>query len=152
MRITNNSPLGDLDIPLLGRIVEAGETVDVTDEQAAVLLAQHNVFAPADPPAQAITDLYAATRAAADAEHGPAELPAAVEQQAEQPAPAPAPAPVEAPAPAPAPVEAPAPAPAPVEQPAPAPAVAQPAPAPAADPTAAAPAEAPATDSQEVTA
>ncbi len=38
--IRNISPLGDLDIPLLGRVVAAGEVVEVTEEQAAVLLDQ----------------------------------------------------------------------------------------------------------------
>ena len=39
-KIRNVSPRGDLDVPLLGRVVEAGQTVDVTDEQAARLLPQ----------------------------------------------------------------------------------------------------------------
>lgn len=39
-KIRNVSPYGDLDVPLLGVIVLAGETVDVTDENAAVLLEQ----------------------------------------------------------------------------------------------------------------
>ena len=38
MKITNTSPLGDLDIPELGIIVKAGETVDVDAEAAARLL------------------------------------------------------------------------------------------------------------------
>ena len=40
MKITNVSPIGDLDVPLLGRIVHGGETVEVTDDQAATLAAQ----------------------------------------------------------------------------------------------------------------
>lgn len=47
-KITNVSPFGDLDVPLLGLIVAAGETVDVTDEQAAVLLDQPFHWACAD--------------------------------------------------------------------------------------------------------
>lgn len=39
-QIQNVSPIGDLDVPLLRRIVRAGEVVDVTDEQAARLLPQ----------------------------------------------------------------------------------------------------------------
>lgn len=47
-KIKNISPRGDLDVPLLRRIVAAGETVDVTVEQAGRLLAQAANFAPAD--------------------------------------------------------------------------------------------------------
>lgn len=39
-KIRNVSPYGDLDVPLLGMIVAAGETVDVTDENADRLLEQ----------------------------------------------------------------------------------------------------------------
>lgn len=42
--IKNVSPLGALDVPLLGVTVGAGETVTVTDEQAEALLAQPEVF------------------------------------------------------------------------------------------------------------
>jgi hypothetical protein len=77
MRITNISPLGDLDIPLLGRIVTAGETVDVTDEQAAALLAQHTIFEPADKAAKTIAGRHAAARDAGLPAHDPtAEAPA----------------------------------------------------------------------------
>lgn len=40
MRIRNDSPLGDLDVPLLRRIVKRGEEVDVSAEQAERLLPQ----------------------------------------------------------------------------------------------------------------
>jgi hypothetical protein len=41
VKIKNVSPLGDLDVPLLGnRIVKAGEEVDVPDEKAKRLLLQ----------------------------------------------------------------------------------------------------------------
>lgn len=53
-KIKNVSPFGALDVPLLGVIVEAGETVDVTDEQAAVLLLQDLNFAPVGADAKAI--------------------------------------------------------------------------------------------------
>lgn len=43
-KIKNVSPFGDLDIPLLGRVVGAGSVVEVTDEQAAVLLLQEDNF------------------------------------------------------------------------------------------------------------
>lgn len=39
-KIKNVSPFGDLDVPLLGRVIASGETVDVTDEQAETLLQQ----------------------------------------------------------------------------------------------------------------
>jgi hypothetical protein len=38
--IRNISPIGALDVPLLRRIVGAGETVEVTDDQAERFLAQ----------------------------------------------------------------------------------------------------------------
>ena len=40
VQITNVSPLGDLDVPILGRVVAAGETVDVNVE-IAVLIPHH---------------------------------------------------------------------------------------------------------------
>lgn len=43
-KIKNVSPFGDLDIPLLGRVVEAGAVVEVTDDQAAILLRQEDNF------------------------------------------------------------------------------------------------------------
>ena len=39
-KIKNVSPSGDLVLPLIGRVVKAGEVFDVTDEQAVVLLEQ----------------------------------------------------------------------------------------------------------------
>lgn len=39
-KIKNVSPFGDLDVPLLGRIVASGETVEVTEEHAELLLQQ----------------------------------------------------------------------------------------------------------------
>lgn len=39
-KIKNVSPFGDLDVPLLGRVVEHGHIVEVSDEQAAILLQQ----------------------------------------------------------------------------------------------------------------
>lgn len=43
-QIKNVSPLGDLDVPLLRRIVRAGEVVDVADEHAARLLEQADIW------------------------------------------------------------------------------------------------------------
>lgn len=48
MEIRNTSPLGDLDVTLLGRVVEAGEVIDVTDEQAVELCAGMASFEPVD--------------------------------------------------------------------------------------------------------
>ena len=53
MKIRNDSPLGDLDVPLLRRVVERGEVVDVSDEHAAILLAQE-IWSPADDDARRI--------------------------------------------------------------------------------------------------
>ena len=47
MKIKNVSPLGDLDVLLLGREVKAGEVVEATKEQAAELIAA-GIFEPAD--------------------------------------------------------------------------------------------------------
>ncbi len=40
MQIRNTSRFGDLEVPLLGRVVAHGEVVDVTAEQAEQLLLQ----------------------------------------------------------------------------------------------------------------
>lgn len=42
--LKNISPLGDLDFPLLGRDVKAGEEFDVDDDIAAELLKQDGNF------------------------------------------------------------------------------------------------------------
>lgn len=49
-QIKNVSPYGALDVPLLGRVVEAGETVDVDDAHAEILLRQAENFVDATPP------------------------------------------------------------------------------------------------------
>lgn len=38
--LRNVNPLGEVDLPLIGRTLGAGEEFDVTDAQAALLLAQ----------------------------------------------------------------------------------------------------------------
>lgn len=48
MQIRNVSPRGDLDVPLLRRVVLAGEVVDVTPEQARALLPQGDNWQPAE--------------------------------------------------------------------------------------------------------
>lgn len=45
-RFRNVSPYGALDLPLIGRTVEAGETFEVTPEQARHLKGQDDNFAP----------------------------------------------------------------------------------------------------------
>ena len=48
MLIRNVSPRGDLEVPLLRCVVLAGEVVDVTAEQADLLLPQVDNWQPAD--------------------------------------------------------------------------------------------------------
>ena len=47
--IRNINPLGDIDVPLLGRTVAANEVVEVTDEQAEKLLMQTGNYESATP-------------------------------------------------------------------------------------------------------
>ncbi len=42
MKVKNVSPLGELDVLLLGRTVAAGEVVEVTTKQAAEMVATGN--------------------------------------------------------------------------------------------------------------
>jgi hypothetical protein len=53
-KLRNHSHRGDLDIPLVRRVVPFGHEFDVTDEQARVLLQQPANYAPADDAAKAI--------------------------------------------------------------------------------------------------
>lgn len=46
MQFTNVSPQGDLDLPLIGRVIRAGETFDATPEQAALLVKQPDLWKP----------------------------------------------------------------------------------------------------------
>lgn len=43
-KFRNVSPSGDLDVPLLGRVIKAGEVFDATEEQAALLIEQPGVW------------------------------------------------------------------------------------------------------------
>lgn len=54
MKIRNICPIGDLDIPLLKRIVAAGEVVEVDADHAARLLPQRSNYEPADDEAIAV--------------------------------------------------------------------------------------------------
>jgi hypothetical protein len=53
-RLKNISPLGALDVPLLRRIVEAEEIIDVTEDQARVLLLQPDNYQPTDKAAKTL--------------------------------------------------------------------------------------------------
>ncbi len=61
LKIKNVSPLGDLDVPLLGRVVKAGEVVEVTKEQSSKLLAQGDVWEPASSKDAGTTKVAVAT-------------------------------------------------------------------------------------------
>ncbi len=68
--IKNISPIGDLDVPLLGGIVKAGETVDVAPEHAERLLRQVDVWQLADvEPAQRPADTASKAEWLAHATH-----------------------------------------------------------------------------------
>ncbi|WP_422934979.1 hypothetical protein [Sinomonas sp. P47F7] len=56
MRIKNISPYGELDVPLLGGVVEAGEILEVDPEHAEALLAQAENWEPADAAARAVAE------------------------------------------------------------------------------------------------
>ena len=45
-KFKNASPQGNLDLPLVGRVIAAGEVFEVTAEQAALLSAQPDVWQP----------------------------------------------------------------------------------------------------------
>ena len=40
MQLRNTNPLGAVDLPLIGRTLDAGEVFDVSDENGALLLEQ----------------------------------------------------------------------------------------------------------------
>ena len=48
-KFKNVSPLGALDLPLIGRVVAAGETIDVTAAQAQRLAGQDETWKPIRP-------------------------------------------------------------------------------------------------------
>lgn len=51
-KIKNVSPFGDLDVPLLGRVVESGSILEVSEEEARILLMQEDNFHPWGPDAR----------------------------------------------------------------------------------------------------
>lgn len=50
--LRNISPLGALDVPLLGRTVDAGDTFEASGEAAVRLLEQPDVFEEVEPTSQ----------------------------------------------------------------------------------------------------
>lgn len=80
-KLKNISPLGALDVPLLRTVVEAGQVVEVTEEQARVLLLQPGNYEPADKTAKSLADDLAAQQ-----EPGGADSHAGQEQDAQAPA------------------------------------------------------------------
>ena len=54
-KFKNVSPYGDLDLPLVGRVIEFGEIFEVTDRQAKGLEGQLFHWEPVDAPATAPT-------------------------------------------------------------------------------------------------
>jgi hypothetical protein len=76
--IKNVSPIGALDIPLLRRVVEFGEEVEVSVEQATVLLDQEANYEPVDKSAKAILVKIKAARAVVESD-APVEAPATTE-------------------------------------------------------------------------
>lgn len=53
-KLKNISPLGDLDVPLLRRVVDTGEVFETTEDQARVLLLQPDNYQPADKAAKTL--------------------------------------------------------------------------------------------------
>jgi hypothetical protein len=51
-KIKNVSPFGDLEVPLLGAVVEHGSIVEVSEEHARILLMQPSNFQPWGPDAR----------------------------------------------------------------------------------------------------
>jgi hypothetical protein len=49
MQFKNISKFGDLDLPLIGRVVEAGEIFDVTPDQSELLILQPDLWQPIQP-------------------------------------------------------------------------------------------------------
>lgn len=80
IKVKNISPFGHLDVPLLGRVVEAGEVFEALDEEAALLLVQPFHYAPADKAAESF--LKALLDAQAPAEEPPADAAPAADPNA----------------------------------------------------------------------
>lgn len=81
MKIKNVSPFGALDVPLLRTVIEPGQVLDVTEDQARALLLQPDNYEPADKPAKAL-----AAALAAEQDTDGADTPDGQEQDAQAPA------------------------------------------------------------------
>lgn len=66
-RFKNVSPLGDLDVPDLGQIVEAGEEFEVSEELAPYFAAQPSNYQAVDAAAEALAVTAAERQAEVDA-------------------------------------------------------------------------------------
>jgi hypothetical protein len=85
MKIKNISPYGALDVPLLRTVLEPGQVIDVTEDQAHALLLQPDNYAPEDRPAKTLAKSLAADLAASEEPDG-ADTPDGQEQDAQAPA------------------------------------------------------------------
>lgn len=56
MFLRNVNPVGDVELPLLARVLARGEVFEVDDETGALLLEQVGNYETADAPAPAATD------------------------------------------------------------------------------------------------
>lgn len=55
-KIKNVSPFGDLEVPLLGRVIEHGSIVEVSEDEARQLLMQSDNFHPWGPDARQVIE------------------------------------------------------------------------------------------------
>jgi hypothetical protein len=55
-KIKNVSPFGDLDVPLLGIVFEAGTILEVSEDEARQLLQQEDNFKPWGPEAREVLE------------------------------------------------------------------------------------------------
>lgn len=68
MLLRNVSPLGGLEIPLIGRVIEGGAEFEVLPDHARRLLLQSGIFEPVDDEAKAVAfDLHQAVAESAEA-------------------------------------------------------------------------------------
>jgi hypothetical protein len=81
VKIKNVSPFGELDVPLLRRIVGPGEVLEVDEEHARLLLIQPFHYAPGDDAAEAFLKALTAPETG---EEDPSEAEAAPAPPAEQ--------------------------------------------------------------------
>ena len=85
--IKNVSPLGELDVPLLGRFLAAGEEIEVSTEAAERLLPQAENYAPVDDEAKAILAKIYGDPEADDPDEGEGETDEPADEPAADPKP-----------------------------------------------------------------